>query len=427
MTFRRHPHYRESRVEWLGDVPDHWSVSPLKRLVSLRSGGTPDKTRAEYWDGEIPWASAKDLKSDFLFDSQDHISQIAIDQGAASLTPAGSVLVVVRGMILAHTFPVVTAKVPMAINQDLKAIIPGPSLDPAYLPWLLRGSSQETIRRLDEAGHGTKALRMEAWASMLLPVPPLEEQRRITSFLSDEISAVDSLVAEQQRLIELLSEKRQAVITHVVTKGLNPDTPMKPSGVEWLGDVPSHWDVVRMRFLSAIQTGNRDTEDAVEDGRYPFFVRSQTVERIDSAPYDCEAVLTAGDGAGVGKVFHHYSGKFDVHQRVYMLNNFRRTSGLFLFHYLRENFYKVALEGGAKSTVDSLRRPVFANFPVCVPPIEEQAAIIQAVDRDSKQFEALSADAERAIALLQERRKALISAAVTGRIDVRSLAHVEAA
>ncbi len=191
----------------------------------------------------------------------------------------------------------------------------------------------------------------------------------------------------------------------------------KPSGVEWLGDVPEHWEVRRLKFLCDIQTGDKDTEDAIEDGPYPFFVRSQTVERLDTYTHDCEAILTAGDGAGVGKVFHHYNGKFDFHQRVYMLNAFNGISGRFLFHYLKENFYKVALEGGAKSTVDSLRRPLFTNFPVVIPSLEAQNAIVKYVEQETAKIDALVAEQQRLIELLKEKRQAVISHAVTKGLD----------
>lgn len=169
----------------------------------------------------------------------------------------------------------------------------------------------------------------------------------------------------------------------------------------------------KLRFLCDIQTGERDTENAVENGEYPFFVRSQHVERINSATYDCEAVLTAGDGAGVGKVFHHFTGKFDFHQRVYMLNNFRGVSGRFIYYFLKEIFASVALDGGAKSTVDSLRRPMFLNFPVCVPSEDEQRTIVAFLDRETGKIDALIAEQERLIELLDEKRQAVIAHAVT--------------
>jgi type I restriction enzyme S subunit len=247
----------------------------------------------------------------------------------------------------------------------------------------------------------------------------VDELNQVLEFLDRETGKIDGLVAEQRRLMELLKEKRQAVISHAVTKGLNPHAPMKPSGIEWLGDVPEHWAVLKLKFLCKVQTGDKDTENAVEGGQYPFFVRSQTVERINSMAFDCEAVLTAGDGVGVGKVFHYHKGPFDFHQRVYMMSDFQKVSGPFFFHYLRENFFKVALEGGAKSTVDSLRRPMFMNFPVCVPSVSEQSDIVNLIESESSKFDTLTAEAQRAIDLLQELRTALISAAVTGQIDAR--------
>ncbi|MCT7326250.1 restriction endonuclease subunit S [Ralstonia mojiangensis] len=208
---------KDSGVAWLGEVPAHWHISPLKHLVSLRSGGTPSKENVDYWNGDIPWASAKDLKSEQLFDTVDHITTLAVESGNASLVPVGTVLIVVRGMILARTFPVAQALVPMAINQDLKGITPKQCLYAQFLAWLLRGTADESLRRLDEAGHGTKALRMDAWTSMRLPLPPVDEQSVITDFLEQETAKLDSLVASALRAIDLLKERRASFITAAVT------------------------------------------------------------------------------------------------------------------------------------------------------------------------------------------------------------------
>jgi type I restriction enzyme S subunit len=208
---------KPSAIEWLGEVPAHWEIRPLKYLVHLRSGGTPSKANLAYWDGDVPWASSKDLKREALLDTEDHISQEAIDEGAAELVPAGSILIVVRGMILIHTFPVVKALRPMAINQDLKALTPSARLTADYLAWLLRGSSRETLGRIDEAAHGTKVLRLEAWTSMFLPIPPLDEQNEIVAFIEDKTSKLATLTAEAEHAINLLQERRSALISAAVT------------------------------------------------------------------------------------------------------------------------------------------------------------------------------------------------------------------
>lgn len=208
---------KDSGVAWLSEVPGHWRVCPLKYLVTFSSGGTPSKDNLDYWNGDIPWASAKDLKVETLHDTADHITQLAVDNRAASLLPAGTVLVVVRGMILARIFPVTQIAVPMAINQDLKGLQPTEAVDSNYLAWLLRGSADESLQRLDEAGHGTKALRMDAWSSMQLPVPPRDEQIEIASFLDDETAKLDALKDESERAIALLKERRSALIAAAVT------------------------------------------------------------------------------------------------------------------------------------------------------------------------------------------------------------------
>ena len=208
---------KPSGIEWLGDVPEHWEVKPLKYLLSLTSGGTPSKENLAYWDGEVPWASSKDLKVAELFDTQDHITQKALDDSAADLVPPGSILTVVRGMILLHTFPVVVARVRMAINQDLKAILPKPEITGDFLAWLLRGASDEILSRTDEAGHGTKVLRIDTWLAMQVPVPPKVEQSHIVIAIEKRLSELDSLTAEAERGIDLLQERRTALISAAVT------------------------------------------------------------------------------------------------------------------------------------------------------------------------------------------------------------------
>jgi type I restriction enzyme, S subunit len=204
-------------IEWIGDVPAHWDIVPLKYVVEMRSGGTPDKGRRDLWDGDVPWASAKDLKSDRLGDTEDHLTALALEEGAAELVSAESVLVVVRGMILARTFPVALTTVPMSINQDLKALIPSGRLDADYLAWLLRGTADESRVRVEEAGHGTKVLRMDKWAPLPLPIPPVEEQEHATSHLEGALETLAGLATETERAVCLLEERRAALISAAVT------------------------------------------------------------------------------------------------------------------------------------------------------------------------------------------------------------------
>ena len=154
-----------------------------------------------------------------------------------------------------------------------------------------------------------------------------------------------------------------------------------------LGLLPNDWDVDILEHHLKIQTGSRNTEDKQENGKYPFFVRSSKIEHIDTYHYDCEAILTAGDGVGTGKIFHYINGKFDAHQRVYILTEFEGIKGKYFYYYFRENFLKEVSKYTAKSSVDSVRRDMIAKMAVPIPKIEEQVAIAEVLsDVDSLIF-----------------------------------------
>jgi type I restriction enzyme S subunit len=449
MSFPRYPAYKHSGVEWLGEVPAHWSVVPLKHLVTLRSGGTPSKDRLEYWDGSIPWASAKDLKVERLFDTQDHITEHAVSEGAAGLVPTGSVLVVVRGMILAKDFPVSTTAVPMAINQDLKALTCGALLETNYLARLLVAASAESSRVTDEAGHGTKALRMETWTAIRLPVPSAGEQRAIAAFLDRETAKIDALVAEQKKLIELLKETRQAVISNAVTKGLDPNVPMKDSGVEWLGEVPAHWDVFRLRFTAELNPSKSEAASLPRDAEVSFLPmesvgddgsldlsRAHPITELENGyTYFREGDVTVAKITpcfenGKGAVMRGLRNGIGFGTTELIVARPRRgvmTSNWLNLIFRSQPFRRLGEAamygaGGQKRVPDDFVR----EFRIGVPPIAEQTAIAAFLDRETAKIDTLVVEAQGAIALLKERRSALISAAVTGQIDVRGLSAEQA-
>ncbi|WP_370867931.1 restriction endonuclease subunit S [Phenylobacterium sp.] len=417
-------------------------MRPLKHLVTLSSGGTPSKERQDFWNGDIPWASAKDLKSEQLHDTADHITDAAVDEGGVQIAPAGAVLVLVRGMMLARAFPVCVAGQPMAINQDLKALMSRPGVGNDYMAWLLRGTARETLDRLDEAGHGTKALRMDSWTSMKLPVPPISEQLAITAFLDRETAKIDALVEEQRRLIELLKEKRQAVISHAVTKGLDPSAPMKESGVALIGEIPQHWSVQRLKQIATVQTGLAKGKDLA--ARETCIVPYLRVANVQAGWLDLDDVATIempiedvdryllrpgdvlmneggdNDKLGRGDVWR---GQVDrcVHQNhVFAVRpiavepewvNLVSAAG-----YARHFFYERAKQSTNLASISSTN---LMELPVALPPEDERRHILGRVASTIERCAELQEVSERGIDLLRERRAALISAAVTGKIDVR--------
>lgn len=191
----------------------------------------------------------------------------------------------------------------------------------------------------------------------------------------------------------------------------------KDTNVKWLGKIPDHWSISKLKYLSDIGTGNKDTINKEENGDYPFFVRSQTVEKISTYAYDGEAVLTAGDGVGVGKVFHYINGKFDFHQRVYKISDFKKVKAKFFYYYIKENFIKETEVNNTKSTVDSIRLPMIQQFPVVIPSTYEQDKIIKFLDKKSFEIDELIEKKEILIELLKEKRESIITEAVTKGLD----------
>ena len=208
---------KDSGFEWISRIPSHWAAVPLKYLVSFISGGTPAKDKIDYWDGDVPWASAKDLKKDLLLETEDRISTEAVADARLVLVPRGAVLTVVRGMILARLLPVAIAGAEMTINQDLKALIVNSRMDNEFLAHCLRAFAKTIIARADTSGHGTKVLRSEDWYRIALPVPPKKEQKAIVAALTAATNTQEHVRRSLESAILLVKERRAALITAAVT------------------------------------------------------------------------------------------------------------------------------------------------------------------------------------------------------------------
>jgi type I restriction enzyme S subunit len=212
---------KPSGIPWLGDIPKHWEVRKIKSLVLTYGGMTPSKGEAEYWKGTIPWVSPKDMKVREIRDSRDHISNSALRQTGIALIQPPAVLIVVRGMILARTFPTAITAVPVTINQDMKALVPKPGLSPDYFVSLLTGIKADLLLLIEIAGHGTCCLRTDAWGSFMIPVPPLSEQNEIEHHLKDRLSIQNTAIARTEREIALMREYRTRLTADLVTGKLD--------------------------------------------------------------------------------------------------------------------------------------------------------------------------------------------------------------
>jgi type I restriction enzyme S subunit len=408
-----YPEYKDIDQPWVGKVPSHWQVERGKRLfVRMQRPATDgDQVVTCFRDGVVTLRKNRRLRG-----FTEAIKEIGY-QGIRA------------GDLVIHAMDAFAGAIGVSDSDGkgspvYQVCTPRQGVDAKYYAFLVRemSRSQWIMALAKGIRERSTDFRFETFGGQFLPLPPPAEQAGIVRFLGAVDRKVNRFIRAKRRLIEVLTEQKQAIITHAVTKGLNPSAPLKPSGIDWLGDVPEHWDVQRLKWLAHIKTGGRDTVHRKDDGAYPFFVRSQTVERIDTFCFDGEAVLTAGDGAGVAKVFHYVNEKFDYHQRVYKFSDFRRVRGKFFFHYFSVTLRFEAFRETAKSTVDSLRLPMLQDFPVPIPPLDEQDAIVAYVEEQTHGINKSISLIRREIDLIREYRTRLVADVVTGKVDVRAAA-----
>jgi len=212
---------KPSGVEWLGDVPEHWEVRKLRQCGTIKGGMTPSMEVRQFWDGDIPWVTPKDMKSSVICNSLIRVTNAAIEQTGLAMIAAGAVLLVVRGMILARRVPIAWTNADVTINQDMKALILGSDISPQFMASSLESAQEAFAALIDEAGHGTRRLPTERWRDLAIALPPLDEQRAIVGSIEGETQVFMTTTAKAQREIDLLREYRTRLIADVVTGKLD--------------------------------------------------------------------------------------------------------------------------------------------------------------------------------------------------------------
>lgn len=212
---------KPSGAEWLGDVPEHWEVRKLKFEMTFRGGGTPSKAESDYWNGDIPWVSPKDMKSDVIHDAADHITERAIRESSTNFVASGSILMVVRSGILQRTIPIAICSRKLALNQDMKALMPKGSLTAGYFVLLVRGSEKLLLTEWTKQGATVESIEHQFLANSKVPIPPQSEQVDIERFVELETQPLTAAIARTEREIDLLREFRTRLIADVVTGKLD--------------------------------------------------------------------------------------------------------------------------------------------------------------------------------------------------------------
>lgn len=439
MSFPRYPAYKDSGVEWLGEVPAHWDTAPLKRLADFVNGEAFKPT--EWADFGIPIIRIQNLNGGDDFNHFDG----KVDE--RYLVRKEDLLFGWSGNRGTSFGPFIWQRQGLyALNQHIFRVCPF-SIDKRDLYWLLKA----VTAHVEEQAHGIIGMvhiTKGDLGSIKVPVPPSVEQTAIATFLDHETAKIDALVAEQERLIELLKEKRQAVISHAVTKGLDPSVPMKDSGVEWLGEVPAHWEVTHLKRRCALITDGAHISPETEGGVHPFVsTRDVSDQGIDfdgalkTSPASFEYMVKTGCQPADGDVLFSKDGTIGRTVVVRGNTEFVVASSLIIIRPLHDQLQPEFLNALCQSRVISqqvdgfvkgagLPRLSIRNLLKVVgvfPPTHEQQAIATSLALHDESTRALVREAELTVDLLRERRTALISVAVTGQIDVRGCVPAETA
>ena len=428
MSFPRYPSYKDSQAEWITCLPSHWNVTRLKRRVtSTNAGEVIDKS---YWGGEeelLYTCAIEPLRSDFH------------DFPEWKRTTVHDLLLTRNGTPYIHK-PVERS---IYTNVVQRITLANP-LERDFLAL----AAQSAANNLQGYGVSIESLNYGMWSELLIPEPPLEEALSIVSFIDRETAKIDDLITEQERLIELLQEKRQAVISHAVTKGLNPNAPMKDSGVEWLGEVPEHWAVAAVGYRYSIKLGKMlDTKKITGDHSGKYLrntdvqwesINVQDLPEMDFDPDELERYsvrngdLLVCEGGEVGRCaiwrndiqtcFYQKA----LH-RVRPLSPSTDTCEYQLFVMKMACSKGIFEANSGKATINHLPAEAFRKYRFAYPPKSEQLEIVSFLSERCREIDDLKMQAQKSAGLLQERRSALISAAVTGQIDVRGLVPQEEA
>lgn len=449
MNYLRYPKCKPSGVEWLGDVPEHWVIISLKRKYKVVNGGTPSSDEESYWDGDITWITPEDLgktNGKKISESRRRITTDGLNNSGAQLVPSGSIIISTRAPIghvaICHT--------PASTNQGCRSLVPiSDSAIADFLYYVLVAFRDV----LQAHGKGTTFMELAAGAlgSHFVPMPRPDEQRMIADYLDRETAKIDALVAKKRELIEKLKEKRTALISRTVTRGLPPDTAraagldpnpkLKPSGIDWLGDVPEHWAMPPLYARYSVELGKMLNESRITGDHLVPYLRNVDVQwgyinyselpEMDIPEYEYvrytikrgDLLVCEGGEVGRAAIVEQIDSVIGYQKALHRLRALSsHEAPRFMFYVLYWAANTGIFSAGGISTIAHLTCDQLRKYRFPKPPIREQRAIADYLDRETMRLDALIEKVQVAIDRLQEYRTALITAAVTGKIDVREAA-----
>lgn len=432
---KKYDSYKDSGIEWIGEIPSHWEVNKLFRLFKINTGFTPSTSNSEFYEnGNYDWINISDLESKYVSTSKTKLTEKAIE--GKEIVPKGSLM---------YSFKLSVGKMAFAdkdlfTNEAIFSIFPDDEINLNYYYYLL---DRILIHNSNENIYGAKILNQELIKASKLIVPSKEEQTTIANFLDQKTSQIDDLIAKKERLIQLLEEERTAIINQAVTKGLDPTVHMKDSGIEWLGEIPAHWEEARIKnvvnIIGRIGFRGYTTQDLVQKGEGAISLSPSNIKNhilnIDDCTYLSwekyhespeikifeNDIILVKTGSTIGKTAIIPSGtpEMTLNPQLVVFKDIK-LNPVFLYYIMISNYFQgyfsIYTAGGSTPAISQEK---INNFKITFPSELEQLEISNFISQKESEIKRIISKTQQEIELLKEYKTALISEVVTGKVDVR--------
>ncbi len=432
---KKYDKYKSTNIEWLPQIPAHWEMSKAKYYFKYTTGFTPPTGQDEFYNGAITWVTIADMKQKIVSESVNTLSKNAIDKYKPDLSTKGSLL---------FSFKLSVGKVAFAgkdlyTNEAIISILPDVSYDVRYFYYTL---PEQLLQSANENIYGAKMLNQELIRNAPICFPPKKEQIAISNFLDEKTKQIDDLIFNKRKLIQLLKEERTGIINDAVTKGVNKQIKLKPSGIELIKDIPQHWEIKKLKYLvSKIGSGvtpNGGASVYLQEG-IPLlrsqniyseglvlddvaFISEEMDEQMSNSRINEDDVLLNITGASIGRCYFvpQKFGRGNVNQHVCIIRTIQsKLKTKYLYSFLISGYGQTLIEAcqnGANR--EGLNFQQIKSFDIPLPKIEEQEVIIKYIENETQKIDLTINEIEKEIELMQEYRITIISEVVTGKIKV---------
>lgn len=439
----KYEEYKNSGIEWIGDVPSHWEVMKTSLAFHhIGSGTTPSTSKREYYDDEgAYWLQTGDLTDGLIIDTSKKVSKIAVRECNLKFYPKNSVVIAMYGATIGKMG---LLQIQCATNQACCVLPYNKHFDARYTFYFFLSAKSDLL--ISAIGGGQPNISQDVIKKTKITFPPLIEQQAIAAYLDKKCGEINRAIDIQKKKIDLLNELKQTIITDAVTKGLNPNAPMKDSGVEWIGEVPKHWEVMKLNFACKkitdfVASGSfadlRNNVTYLDEPDYAMLVRTADLSGKDKAiakvyvskhsyKFLSNSNLFGGEvilpniGASIGDVYivpEHIYEKATLGPNSIMLIS--KTDNNFLYYLFRSKRWREALIIlGQAAAQSKFNKTEVRGLKVIIPPITEQQTIVAHIEKKVSKMDLQISKANRRIELLEELKQSIITEAVTGKIKV---------